>query len=175
MSKRVKVIKQIIETREEMERIIGEIAQLVIDQSAVKDELDGRLLEIRAQYETRLTELADAIDAKLPIAQDWAERNREAFGNKKSIEGVHAVFGFRTGTPKLKTLAGWTWDSVKAWLINHNEPYTRTEVAINKEAIITDREILGENGLKKMGIRVVQDEIFFVDPKRESAPEIGKE
>jgi phage host-nuclease inhibitor protein Gam len=167
MSKRIKIVREIIETREEMERTVGEIAALVIDRDAMTAEMEGRLQDIRAEYEARLLENTNLTETKLAIAQDWAERNRDAFGKAKSIEGVHAAFGFRTGMPKLKTIAGWTWDAVKAWLLNHGGGYTRTEVSVNKEEIIADREKLTETGLRKMGMKVVQDESFFVEPKRE--------
>ena len=168
MTKRIRVVKAAIETREEMERLCGEIAELVIGKQALTDELNGRLLEERSRYEKRLTEIGDSIDEKMPVAQDWAERNRDTFGNKKSLELVHAVVGFRTGTPKLKTATGWTWDAVKAWLVNHSKGYTRTEVSVDKEGIIADRETLGEDGLRKMGVKVVQDEAFFIEPKQET-------
>jgi len=169
MAKRVKVIKQSIETREEMERLVGEIAQLVIDGDAVAAELDGRLLEIRVQYEQRLTELAEAVDAKLPVAQDWAERNREAFGNRKSIEGVHATFGFRTGMPSLKTMSGWKWDSVlKSLKLLGRKDLIRNKEEIDKDAIIAELKSTKAETWPAVGVKVAQAESFFVEPKMEN-------
>lgn len=170
MAKRVKLVRGAIDTREEMEALVGAIAALSIDRDVMSAEMDGRLQNIRAEYEARLIENGDLTEEKMAIARDWAERNRAAFGLKKSVEGVHAVFGFRTGMPKLKTIAGWTWEGVKAWLLRYaaGKNYTRTEVTVDKAAILSDRDVLKEEGLLKMGVQVVQDESFFVEPKRDN-------
>lgn len=167
MSKRVKLAENGIETREEMESLVGEIAALAIERDAMTAEMEGRIQSIRAEYEARLVENQAMTKDKMLIAADWAMRHPEAFGKNKSVEMVHAVVGFRTGTPMLKTLSGWTWAKVKTWLEQNRNGYTRSDVVVNKELILADRKLLGEAGLRQMGVKVAQDESFFVEPKRE--------
>lgn len=44
-------------------------------------------------------------------------------------------------------------------------PRERTKEEINKQAIISDRENFTADQLRAVGLRVVQEEAFFVDPK----------
>lgn len=155
------------QSREDMEALVGEIAALTIERDAMTVELDGRLQAIRAEYEARLAETALHIESKLAAAQLWAAANPAAFGSKKSIEMVHAVVGFRVGMPRLKTLRGCTWSFVLEQLARFRlQQYIRCKSEPDKERIIADREKLAER-LDALGVVVVQDETFFVEPKRE--------
>jgi phage host-nuclease inhibitor protein Gam len=167
MAKRIKQVGPAIKTREEMEGLVGRIAALTIERDELKAQMDGYILEVRERYDNQLGGIGKKLDELMALAQDWAEGNPEAFGAAKSIDMTHGTVGFRTGMPKLKTVAGYTWDLVKERILHLSAPYTRTEVSVNKEQLLADRETLGESGLRRLGVKVVQDESFFVDPKRE--------
>lgn len=164
---RLKQSAPAIKTREEMEALVGEIAALTLEQRELRAEMDGRIMDVRAEYEAQLVGIDELCKAKLALAQDWAEAHPEEFGKRKSIEMVHGLVGWRTGTPKLRTLAGWTWDKVREALRAVAPAYIRTVEEVNREAIIANRETLGAAALKAIGVRVVQDESFFVVPKQE--------
>ncbi len=177
--KRIKQSVPAIQTRVEMETLVGEIAALELDERNLKTEMDGRMMEIRAEYEGRLTEIESQTKEKLARAQDWAEAHPNEFGKRKSIEMFHGTVGWRTGTSKLKMLSGWTWAKVLEVLkFDGRQAYIRIVEEVNKNAIIADREILAPDEMRNMGIRVVQEESFFVQPKEEKitpAPIAGKE
>lgn len=170
MSKKAKMAVETreCETREQMEVLVGELAGDIIAQALVTDELNGELLVVRARYETRLTELGNEIEAKLPLAEAWLSKNTHLLGNGKSLEMIHGRIGYRTGTPKLKTIKGWKWETVLTWLTNHGlGKYMRVTPEVNKEAIIADRETLQDDGLALMGVKIVQDEVFYLEPRQE--------
>ena len=50
--------------------------------------------------------------------------------------------------------------------------YVRIKEEIDKDRLLADRETLGKDKMASMGVEVVQDESFFVDPKRETPPAI---
>ena len=92
----------------------------------------------------------------------------------------HGVIGFRTGTPKLKTLKGFTWASALQLVKEFLPDYVRQTWDIAKDKLLADREsCVQEPGnplgpgksmyeqMAKCGIQVVQDEAFYVEPKKE--------
>jgi phage host-nuclease inhibitor protein Gam len=171
-TKRIKQSGPAIQTRQQMERLVSEICQLTIDRDAATAEMDDRLLKVRQDYETTLARHQEDLDAKMALAQAWAEANPSEFAGKKSIEMVHGTVGFRTGMPKLKLLTGWTWDRVKDALQNGNfRDYIRTKQEVDKERLLADREQIGDAMRTVCGCRVVQDEPFFVEPKRDAQEE----
>lgn len=130
--------------------------------------IDLQFSKIREKYSTELTELNDEKEEAFEKLQNYAENNRDEFGNKKSLELTHGIIGFRTGTPKLKLLKGFTWNSVTNLLKNFLPTYVRVEEEPAKDRLLSDRdapEVAAK--LKDCGICVAQDESFYVEPKKE--------
>lgn len=163
--KRIKLKGPAIKTREEMETLVGQIAaqQNFISQTTTL--MDQRIIEVRAEYEQQIAGAQEDLKPLMEAARSWCEANGDAFAGKKSIEMVQGIVGFRTGTPKLKTLAGWTWDRVLEKLRTTCREFIRTKEEVDKEAIIGARENLLDGDLRNMGVKIVQDESFFVEPK----------
>lgn len=157
----------VLKTREDIERCVGEIARLTIERDLLLSALDEELQKVRTAHEARLTEASADLDAEVLLAQQWAEGNPQEFADRRSIEMTHGVLGFRTGQPRLKTLKGWTWDRVKERLASAMPEFIRTKQEVDKEALLANRSTLD---LKALGVQSVQDETFFVDPKRETPP-----
>ena len=92
------------------------------------------------------------------------------FAKKKSLEMVHGTIGFRTGTPKLKTLKGFTWASAKNLVCEFLPAFIRTTEEIAKDKLLADRDVEGmTEKMAQCGIMVAQDETFYVEPKKEDA------
>jgi phage host-nuclease inhibitor protein Gam len=168
--KRLKVQTEKIETRERAEAVVGEIAAKVIERDAVTAELESDIQDVRSRYEARLLECSLVIEQKMPAVEAWAEEHPELFEAKKSLQMVHGLIGFRTGNPKCSPLRGWTWEKVKAHLVNKNLGYTRTVVEVDREGFIRDRDTLKAAGLAERGVEVYQEDSFYLEPKREEKP-----
>jgi phage host-nuclease inhibitor protein Gam len=166
MPKRIKLTEPSIQTREEMERLVGQLCALTIQSDERRAEMDRRIMEIRAEYEAQLAVADQELQQLMALARDWAESHPEEFAGRKSIDMTHGTVGFRTGQPTLRTVSGWTWSRVLEGL---GPLYIRVKQEPNKEAILADRDILGPVGLRQLGLRVDQPEAFFVEPKRETA------
>src|ERR1700722_10680443 len=104
--------KNEIQTRAEMEKLVGEIAELKSRQRIYTAEMDAGLNEVRRHYAEALGGLEDEIAARVERARTWAEANLAAFGGARSMELTQGVIGYRTGQPQLKMLTGWTWQRV---------------------------------------------------------------
>jgi phage host-nuclease inhibitor protein Gam len=73
----------------------------------------------------------------------------------------------------LKTLPGWTFDRVLQTLKTAGAlDYIRVKEEVHKQNLLSDRESIGPERLREIGLRVVQEETFFVEPKLTEVPEL---
>lgn len=168
MSKREKkpVMAQI--SPEQAETIMGEYAGLDAKIVEINAKMDQQITQIRDKYSDQLQNLGEKREEKLMQLQWFAENNQQFFEKKKSMDMAHGTIGFRTGTPKLKTLKGFTWSSVTNLLKEFLPSYVRTVDEPAKDKLLADRdeEIIAKQ-FTKVGIEVVQDESFYVELKKE--------
>ena len=122
-----------------------------------------------AKADARQQKLTETKDNAFDVLQAYAMENRnELFSKRKSLETTHGTLGFRTGTPKLKTLKGFTWASVLNLLKEFLPGYVRTIEEPAKDKLLADREDEEVAALfPKVGVKVTQDEAFFVELKQE--------
>jgi phage host-nuclease inhibitor protein Gam len=153
--------------RAEMEDLVKFICEQEIFLDYLRNQMDVEMMEIRDRYENRITAAREEIKRMIELAEDWAIANPAEFAAKKSIAMVHGLVGFRTGMPKLKTLKGWTWDRVLNVLKVAFPEYVRTKDEVAKDLIIDQREVIGEERMRRMGVAVVQTESFYVEPHKE--------
>lgn len=151
----------------------------------INAEIDLQCAKIREKHADRLTALTAERDQAFDTLQSYATENQaELFVKKKSLEMAHGTIGFRTGTPKLKTLKGFTWASAQQ-LAKKFLPmtYIRQTEEIAKDKLLADRDMdevevydttTGDprtasmkEAMAVIGIQVVQDETFYVEPKKE--------
>jgi phage host-nuclease inhibitor protein Gam len=170
---RIKNSQPVIRSREAMESLIGEIAALQNQKRLLTAAMDGQIQSIREQYEAQLAAQNEALDQKMEHARVWSEANPHEFGAARSIETVHGTVGWRTGQPALKTLPGWTFDRVLQTLKTAGAlDYIRVKEEVHKQNLLSDRESIGPERLREIGLRVVQEETFFVEPKLTEVPEL---
>lgn len=156
-------------SKDSAEEAFATYAKAGAEHAKITAEIELQCARIREKHQDRLTQLQTTMDASFDTLQSFAVENQdELFSKKKSLEMVHGTIGFRTGTPKLKTLKGFTWASalqlVKEFLPGH----IRATEGIAKDKLLADRD--DENvaaNLARCGIMVAQDETFFVEPKKE--------
>jgi len=154
---------------EQMEQAFAEYAKADAKQKKIVADMDVQITKIREKWQDELTKLGDVKERSFDILQAYAMENRnELFSKRKSIETVHGTLGFRTGTPALKTLKGFTWSSVLNLLKEFLPGYVRTKEEPDKEKLLADRECEEVADLfPKVGVSVVQVETFYVEPKKE--------
>ena len=155
--------------QEEMELAFADYARADARIQKINSTMDIEMTRIREKYQDELGKLAETKEKSFDIMQAYALENRdELFSKRKSLETTHGTIGFRTGTPKLKTLKGFTWGAVVNMLKEFLPSYVRTSEEANKEKLLADRDNEEVTAMfPKVGITVVQDETFFVEPKKE--------
>jgi phage host-nuclease inhibitor protein Gam len=156
-------------TRVAAEEAFANYAKADAQSAKITAEIELQCAKIREKYQNRLSELDTEKTLAFDTLQSFATENKDdLFCKKKSMDMAHGTIGFRTGTPKLKTLKGFTWQAALQLVREFLPGYIRTTEEITKDKLLADRD--GEEMSDKMahcGITVVQDETFFVEPKKE--------
>ena len=95
--------------------------------------------------------------------------NPEEFGKARSIQFTAGAVGFRTGMPRLALLnRSWTWEKSLASMEQLLPGFIRHKPEIDAAALINQRgEEFLQLALPKCGLKVVQDQGFYLDPKLE--------
>jgi len=156
-------------SKEAAEEAFAAYAKADAERAKITAEIELKCARIREQHQERLSQLQTTQDEAFDTLQAYATENQnELFSKKKSLEMVHGTIGFRTGTPKLKTLKGFTWASALQLVREFLPGHIRTTEEIARDKLLADRddETVAAN-LARCGISVVQDETFFVEPKKE--------
>ena len=173
-------------TREAAEEAFAQYAKADAQIEKINAEIDLQCAKIREKYQSQLGTLACDRECAFDTLQAYATENQaELFSKKKSLDMAHGTIGFRTGTPKLKTLKGFTWASalelVKAFLpssyIRQTEEIAKDKLLADRdmedvkvtEAGLVEKEVTMKEAMAKCGIQVVQEETFYVEPKKEDA------
>ena len=172
-------------TREAADQAFAEYAKADASINKINAEIELQLAKIREKRQAELTVLAQQRDQAFDTLQAFAIENQaELFCKKKSLDMAHGTIGFRTGTPKLKTLKGFTWASALQLVKTFLPSYIRQTEEIAKDKLLADRdlELMVAGGdpnnrgyqplrvhMADCGIQVVQDETFYVEPKKEEA------
>lgn len=170
MATRTKKIVQTGVTKEQMEASFSDYAKAEAEIAKINATIDVEVTKIRDKYADKIANLQQIKDDNFDVLQAYALENRDTlFTKKKSLDSLHGTIGFRTGTPKLKTLKGFTWGAVTNLLKEFLPQYVRLTEEPAKDKLLADREDEQIATLfPKVGISVVQDETFFVEVKKEA-------
>lgn len=154
---------------EEMELAMADFARADARLQKINATMDIEMTKIREKYQNEIVELGEVKDKAFDILQAFSLENKASlFSKKKSLDTLHGVIGFRTGTPKLKILKGFTWASVTNLLREFLPDYVRNVVEPAKDRLLADREDENVSSMfNKVGLTVIQEETFFVEPKKE--------
>ncbi len=155
-------------TREAADEAFATFAKADAQCNKINADIELACAKIREKWADKLTVLQAERDAAFDTLQAFASEHPELFTKKKSLEMAHGTIGFRTGTPKLKTLKGFTWEAAKNLVKEFLPDFIRTSEEVAKDKLLADREAEGmAENMAKCGIQVVQDETFYVEPKKE--------
>lgn len=157
--------------RLEIAALAGEIADLKNQRRAAAVALDAALHAIRRQYAASLAALDTRIACRMEQARSWAETHPDLFAASRSLDLTRAVVGFRTGQPALKTVPGVSWTRAikKLKALPWGRPFVRVKEEVNKQRLLLQRHELGPERLRQLGLRVNQQETFYVEPKLQPA------
>lgn len=159
-----KSLQPAITTREEAEVRMNELATAANTRISLIADLDDKILAMKSQFESAIAKQDEVIKAASADLEAWAVAHPELFVKPKSVAFLSGVVGFRTGTPRLKLLRGWNWGKVTEAVQQLLPNFIRSKPEVDKEGIIATRDDLAEF-LPDVGLEVVQNEGFYIEPK----------
>jgi len=166
-----------IGTREGLETAMNDFSVKAAALKGLGAELDVELGKAREMYAGRISDVKEAMKPIAEAIEEWATLHPEAFDGKKSLELIAGKIGFRTTPPSVKTLRGVREESAVELVAKseHSVAYIREVQEIDREAILADvaAKNLTDDQLKAVGLRIVRDETFYIDPA-ETKTEAGK-
>jgi phage host-nuclease inhibitor protein Gam len=174
MSKKSKIVPCVIHSREGLEATVADVVRLKLEHVAATARMEEEIAAVQGRHQERLLSLAKQIEIKeAGVYVYCASHRKELFPEKKSIDMLLAVVGFRDNPPSVGKLANKdTWGAIakRLQLLPWGEPYlTEPDPEINKKAILADRTKLTAEQLKEAGIRIEQEEDFYIEPKSQVA------
>ena len=173
MSKnRIKLTPSAITTREEAEAAMNELATWANTKRKFVANLDAKILAAQEAAAPDIATCELEIKRCAAALREWAEANPQEFGKRKSIEFVSGLLGFRTGTPKVSLLSrAWNWDKVLAAIAERGFQFLRVKEEVDKDSILafhtgsSDKAEVEAKVLRPIGVKIVQEEAFYVEPK----------
>lgn len=164
-------------TRHQAAELARELVRLQTEQEKAIAERDAAILEASAPWATRLDTLARDVEHAFDRLENWANSHLEEFGKAESVLLDGHRVGWRLGNWAAKTAATKiTWKKVQEAIeelpAKWRALFLREKVEVNKEALIAARDTETEL-LKSIGVKVVQERRFYVDPNREGQAEPG--
>lgn len=159
--------------RDQAVKEVKQFADATSNIKRIEAAIELEVQRVKEKFEKELSELNDKRNSAFDKLQYFAEFNKnKLFTERKSLDMVHGIIGFRTGTPKVNKARSISWEAALAELKKINENFVRTKEEVNKEEIIEmrddDKTMLK---LSKVGITVVRDENFYVEAKAEELVE----
>ena len=160
-----KSIELVVQTRDEAEARMRELALAANTRVSLIADMDAEILAVKKRYQVNIAKQEALVKQAADDLEAWALANPDLFQKPKSIAMLSGTIGFRTGTPKLALLnRTWNWERV-AEEVEHTLPnFIRTKPEVDKEGILASRDTV-EEFLPLVGLKIVQDEGFFIEPK----------
>lgn len=157
-------------SRQDAEAAIKSFTEAEARETAIISEMEAAVKALHDKHAAELARLGGIKEEAFEVLHAYGTSHRDEFGNKKSLFIGHGVIGFRTGTPKLKTLRGFTWPSVLNLVRELMPDYVRTTHEVAKDKLLNDRLVPEVNSMfTRIGVKVEQEETFYVEPKPQEA------
>jgi len=161
-----------IRTRDQLNAVVENIVLLRLEQAELDRAQAGEIAAIREKYRASLTEVDRYLQMEIAWVEAWARQNPAEFTGERTIDCPHARIGYRVMSPRVERASRrWTWTEAASALAEKEwgRRYLRTpEPEVDKEAILADLATLPAEDLRQVGIKVVQGERFFIEPRGES-------
>jgi phage host-nuclease inhibitor protein Gam len=161
-----------ITSTETLDSAAGDLVRKRIALTQAKAAMEGEMAGVEKRHEERIqTMLDDCATLERAITAYTDAHRAEVLGEKKSRETPLCVFGFRLATSVQTATKKLKWAEVIDRMMRHGaEKYLRyKEPAVNKQALLEDKDMLSEKECEKMGIRFETSDEFYLTPKPETA------
>jgi len=173
MTKRKKLEPCIISSRSALETVVADVVKLKIEHTQATAAMEQEIAEVQKRHQENLLGISRQIEAREAGVFVYCQKNRAAlFPQKKSLDLLLATVGFELTPPRVEKLSGKdTFGKIGLRLENLDwgAAYVRyPDPEVNKEKILADRAHLKPGQLQEAGLKIEQDENFFIRPRSEA-------
>lgn len=187
---------QVPRNREEMEAMVQATVEAQLRLEPLIASRDAAQLEAAKPFADGIATLQNLMARNLELLEAWAASNRKEFGKDRSIVVQGSRLGWKLGNWKTELMSKVTWAGVVAkvrGLLNAARPCNlpkedaelaqaiksraalckqwvrvKLEVQPAKDTMIAARDDQpSKELLSELGVKIVQDESFYLDPARE--------
>jgi len=152
-------------SRTDAETLMTDLANKTNEKRALIAKLDAAVLKLHEDAAPAISACDQVITQRSDALRAWAQTNPAEFPRgRKSIALLGGTLGFRTGTPRLALLSrAFKWEGIlellrqKGWTT-----FIRTKAEPDKDGLLAQRD---RYNLREIGLKVVQDESFYVEPR----------
>lgn len=157
-----------------MESCVADYVRATIERTQLQTALDAEIAEVTKRHQAAILAQDAAIARLEQSVYIYCAQNRAGlFPDKKSIETPLAVVGFRKGNPSVDRVSSkLTWKEIVQRLLGlaWGADYVRDgDPELDKERLLADAPKLQPEQLAVVGIKIVQEERFYIEPKPETA------
>jgi phage host-nuclease inhibitor protein Gam len=166
-----------ITSRHELDAVVENIVQLQLNRSEIERGQEQEIAAVRQKFRAPLAEIERYLTLESSWVEAWAHRHPETFRDRSSLPLTHATIGFRTTPCRVdRASRKWTWGAIAQKLgeMAWGRRYLRQPaLEVNKEALLADRADLSPAELRQVGLKIVQEERFYIAPHRETDAAAG--
>jgi phage host-nuclease inhibitor protein Gam len=161
-----------ITSRHELDAVVENIVQLQLNRAEIEREQDQEIAGIRQKFRTPLAEIERYLTLETTWVETWARSHPDSFRDRQSLALTHAIIGFHVSPHRVdRASRKWTWGAIAEKLgeMAWRRRYLRQPaLEVNKEALLADRADLSPAELRTVGLKIVQEERFYIAPHRET-------
>jgi phage host-nuclease inhibitor protein Gam len=161
-----------ITSRHELDAVVENIVQLQLNRAELEREQEQEIAGVRQKFRAPLAEIERYLTLESAWVETWARSHPDTFRDRQSLALTHAVIGFRISPHRVdRASRKWTWGVIAQKLgeLAWGRRYLRQPaLEVNKEALLADRVELSPAELRTVGLKIVQEERFFISPHRET-------
>ena len=170
MSKRQKLEPCIIGSRASLEAVVADVVKLKLDHAQATASMEQEIASVQKRHQENLLCLGRQIEAREAGVFVYCQKNRAAlFPEKKSLDLLLATVGFELTPPRVDKISGkdtFSKIGLRLETLEWGTDYVRyPDPEVNKEKILADRAHLKPGQLQEAGLKIEQDENFFIRPK----------
>jgi phage host-nuclease inhibitor protein Gam len=178
--KRQKLEPCIIQSRSALETVVADVVRLKLEHTQAAAAMEQEIVEVQKRHQENLLGIARQIEAREAGVFVYCQKNRAAlFPEKKSLDLLMATVGFELTPPRIEKISGKdTFGKIGLRLesLDWGGAYVRyPDPEVNKEKILADRALLKPDQLLEAGMKIEQDENFFIRPKSDVAEQTVRE
>jgi phage host-nuclease inhibitor protein Gam len=181
MATKLKILKPVLKSRAEVERVVNETVSEQIAREKLVAERDAKIQVITEKYGPAIDQHGGIIESNMALLEQWADASSDEFGDARSVIVNGHRLGYRLGNPTVKPAGKLTVKAIVKAIADIGgdlaRKFLRVKTDLDKDAVLATGRLLESPDddtrataaaeLETIGCEIAQSETFYLDPARE--------